>query len=542
MRDSIGGSTRRLVMGAGLALPLSGRAFGDVPYEPTFDTASGRIRGRRIDGVCVFKGVPYGASTAGDHRYRPARPPEPWAGVRDAFNYGDTAPQLRLVGQVTPKIGMSNSPNIPESEDCLVLNIWSPSMTGRSPIMLYVHGGGFTLDSGSSTLIDGANLAREQNVVVMTLNHRLGPLGYADLGAVADGFEGVGLLGQTDIAAAMNWVKAHADRFGGDPSRVLLFGEFGGGVKVSIILGMPSAEGLFHRAAIESGSLRTATPRDQTAATAEALLRELGLTRANAGDIRRAPLDRLMAAALAVAAEGFGRGFACAVDGALLPANPFSPDRPPVSAHVPIIVGYNRLESAFLKSYDEGQFSLDRAGFNERLRKLFNDRDLASLVEIYRAENPGAPLSEIYLQIDTDHTMGSTSRTLAERKAAAGAAPAYLYRFDWRTPVDGGKWGASHTLEIPFVFDNIKRPGIAALVGDNPPVPLARAISGAWASFARTGDPNHPGLPHWPPYSASWETMLFSGTSTVVADPQSDERKAMEAAIKDGPDGGTRAN
>lgn len=533
--------TRRTLLGVGLGLSITACvSSGARDTSPVVELASGKVRGRVSRGIHVFKGIPYGAVTSGENRFRPARPPAEWTGVREAYDYGYSAPQLRIPLQVVPSISVSQHLVRPEDEDCLTANVWTPGLDGaRRPVLLWLHGGGYSVGSGSSPMTDGENLARNEDVVVVSINHRLGPLGYADLGALSTDFEGAGLIGQTDIIAALRWIREHAERFGGDPARVLIFGNSGGGNKVAMLLAMPAARGLFHRAAILGGPELTARPRERTAATAEALLRALGLTGTRVADVQRKSLQEILQAAQVVSKQGLGRGFAPAIDGVLLPRHPFTPDAPSVSADVPLVIGFNRHETAYLYASDEGQFDLDEAGFRQRLRGIFEEEDIATLIDTYRSGNPNASWTEIYLQMTTDQWMGAHSIKIAERKAAQGAAPVWMYRFEWQTPVDGGKWRSPHTLEVPFFFSNVTRPEMTRLVGDAPPVRLQQALSRSLANFARTGNPNASGLlPDWPAYSFKRDTMLFNVVSRMVADPQSEERQAIERAVfRAGPGG-----
>jgi len=465
--------------------------------------------------------------------------PQAWTGVRDATKLGPSAPQLQLEGQVTPPwlAFCFDPPGTPTSEDCLVLNVWTPKAdASKRPVLVWLHGGGYTVGSASPPSYDGANLARAHDVVVVSINHRLNALGFTNLGPIAgEQFSKAGNVGLLDIVAALEWVKQNIHVFGGDASRVMIFGESGGGGKVSHLLAMPAAKGLFHRAVIESGaSIRSGT-QEAAGRTAQMLLQELGLTAANAAKLQDLPVEQIMDAARRVAVQGGGRGFGPLVDGSVLPRNPFDPDAPEISADVPLIVGYNHTESTLFQIQDQDAFKLNDAGLAARVKKMAGD-NAAKILSAYKAAYPSATPSDLYFIMSTDASMAASSNLLAERKAAAKHAPAYLYRFDWQTPVDGGMMRAPHTIEIPFVFNNMTLPIVQKSFGtDSHNAALAEKVSGVWAAFARTGVPEHQGLPKWKPYDVpNRATMLFSNDSKVVNDPAGDARRLLQAST--GPD------
>ena len=506
------------------------------------ETAFGKIRGVDNNGIKIFKGIPYGASTAGTNRFMPPADPADWSGVRDALAYGHSAPQRDAAAPPPPPgtLTISGSSLPAEGEDCLVINVWTPEVgsagnSGRKrPVMFWCHGGGFATGSGSSPDNDGTNLARRGDVVVVTVNHRLNVLGFANLSEFSPDFAASGDAGMLDIVQALKWVRANISQFGGDPNVVTIFGQSGGGRKVETLLAMPSAKGLFHRAIVESGAAVRVVDRDVAVRDAEQLLAKLGVEKTNVRAVQRLPVEKIMAAYFAVVKDNpsvdpsFG-GFSPSVDGKILPQHPFYPKASPVSADVPVMIGCTRTEMTLFSLNDPAAFSLNDADMRGRVKDLLGDRAPA-IIDLYRKLNPGASPSDLYFLIASDLRYGAPTMFAAQQRASLGKAPVYLYYFTWETPVQGGRLKSPHTMEIPFAFDNVMIS--SRMTGGGPDaMALADKISDTWIAFARTGDPNTPKLPHWPAYDAKDRaTMVINNVSKVVNDPLREQRVAMYQA------------
>lgn len=543
-RQFIGGAA------AGLLLPWSSWA-NDIKPSPIVEISSGKIRGQTVRGVHAFRGIPYGAPTGGANRFMPPKPVAAWTGVRETIEYGLSSPQRDpnapprsgALGGAAALIG--DLSGLPEGEECLVLNVWSRGINasgksdgGKRPVMFWCHGGGFQSGSGSSPGYDGTNLCLRGDVVVVGINHRLNVVGYTHLGnLLGDEFAASGNVGMLDIVQALQWVRTNIERFGGDPNNVMIFGESGGGRKVSVLQAMPSAQGLYHRAIIQSGPGIIMLDRAQATEVSELLLRELGLDKSKARQLQTTPIEQLLTAYHKVARQRPGSlgspfgNFAPVVDGGILPQHPFSPTAPAISADIPLMIGSNRTEATLFNLGDRALDTLDDVGLQQRVVRLFKD-DAGAIIDAYRKQYPGAVPRDLFTYIETDGRYGVPTKILAERKAALKRGPVYVYRFDWATPVMDGRLQSPHALEIPFAFDRAKES--SALTGGTPEaVALADKVSDAWIAFARTGNPNVSKLPKWPTYDASTRaTMLFDNESKVVNDPQKETRVAMEAALK----------
>jgi para-nitrobenzyl esterase len=494
-------------------------------------TTAGKVRGVAVDQIKVFRGIPYGGTTAGKNRFMPPTKPVKWTGVRDALAYGHTAPQ---VTNGTPR------PGTPEQgEDCLVLNVFTPELGDRSkrPVMVWLHGGGFSTGSGSGPIYDGVNLARKNDLVIVSINHRLNVLGSTYLGEVAGPeFALSGGVGMLDIVAALHWVRDNIAHFGGDPNLVTIFGQSGGGRKVSTLMSMPGARGLFHRAIIESGAVLRLTTQQDAIHQTELLLRELGLEARQAGELQNVPVEKLVAADAEVQKKIKLRepGMVAdspMVDGKAVPSHPWEPEAPALSAKIPLLIGWVRTEETLYDRPTPEKLALDEAGLKERTAKRLGV-DPDPVIESFRKAFPDASPWDLYILIATDHPRAAYTRELAKRKVVQAGAPAYVYRFDWETPEGGGHMRSPHAVEVPFVFDNIKVAGPLISKMDEA-YTLADKVSASWAAFARTGNPNTPKLPNWPAYSiARRDTMLFKNECKVEQDPAQPARLAMERVLK----------
>lgn len=521
-----GGMDRRqmMMLAGGGALLLASPALAASAKGVLVTTNAGKVRGGRNGGIHWFKGIRYGADTAA-RRFMPPLPPAPWKGVVDAIAYGHASPQT------------SKEPD--QSEDCLFLNVWTPGLGdgAKRPVMVYIHGGAYNNGSGSDPLYDGTRLSRRGDVVVVTVNHRLNLFGYlylARLGGLDDPrFADSGNAGQLDLILALRWVRDNIVAFGGDPGNVMLFGQSGGGAKIATLMAMPGAHGLFHKVATMSGQQVTAGgPRNATART-RALLAAIGLDTGAAGAeaARTLPVEILLKGMKAVdpVAGSGGVYVGPVLDGRSLPRHPFFPDAPSLSASIPMIIGNTHDETRnLIGGGDPSAFDLTWEALPARLFPAMRvDIAPETVIAEYRRLYPQYSPSDVFFAATTAGRSwrGAVEELQARALQSAGAAPTWAYQLDWASPLDGGKWGAPHMLDIPLVFDNIAQPGSLSGAGPDAQA-MADRMADAFIALARTGNPNHPGLPAWEPFELGRrQTMVLNRTSALVDDPRGAERQ-----------------
>jgi len=501
---------------------------------PVVKTLYGKVRGSSMRGVHIFRGIPYGGPTEGAGRFMPPSKPAKWKGIRDVnikafepmaiqtpINYATD----QLIGQYFMG-GRSDAAELSQqtqSENCLVLNVLTPGLKGKRPVMVYMHGGGFFIGSGLLTLF-GDGLVREQDVVLVGINHRLNVFGYTYLGGLSEKYA-MGNPGQLDLVAALEWVRDNIAAFGGDPGNVTIFGESGGGAKVSTLLAMPGAKGLFHKAVVQSGSaLRVGNP-DAATEMAKALLAKLGLAENQVDELQKIPAEKLFAAS-----QGDGPGMpgmpgiprgpmvGPVVDGRTIMQQTWDPKAPEISADIPMIIGNDKDETTLFSLWDEEIFRLDDAGLRNRLLKAgVPENRLDPMLALYQKDHPKESPTDLYFRISTDRGARWNATRQAELKCEQGKADVFLYYFQWNTPLQDGKLKAFHTADLPLMMRLVMFPESEQ---------LSKQLSGAWASFARNGNPSQKGLA-WPAYTIQQRaTMVFDAAkSEAVNDPNGEERR-----------------
>lgn len=555
------GFTRRealmLSSAAGLGVAVAGCAAGDspngaaarqsagtisTPRSAIAKTQYGKVRGYLDDGVFTFKGVPYGQTTAGENRWLPAKPPTPWEDELPALVYGANCPQNPHPWTAIEQTFIQDWVDGWLSEDMLKLNIWTPSLSGKRPVMVYFHGGGFSFGSSYELAAhDGAQMARHHDVVQVSVNHRLNILGFFDVAEIGgSAYEDSANVGMTDLVAALRWVRDNIENFGGDPDRVMIYGQSGGGSKVTTLMGMPSAAGLFHRAAAQSGGGGNIPSREQQRELARLVMKDLGLKPNDIQSLQKMEWSKLFAAGNAAAAKinppgprmagpgapGTPRvGWSPCVDGKIINMRSFFDAAPEVSKHVPMLIGSvteegNRMSER--PTEDEWRANLTTAYGEEKavaiiaaLKKAYPEKQIPTLSYMC----PGTPgLNGLAIR--------NNVVKMARLKHELDAAPAFAYYFTWQTPILDGIPGAWHTAELQFCFDNTKR--CAQGTGNTPEAQaLARKMASSWAAFAATGDPSIPGLKWEPTDPQSNRTMIWDNECRMVDDPDGEARKLI---------------
>ena len=504
------------------------------------ETTAGKVRGYTHNGICTFKGIPYAASTSGKARFLPPTKPTPWTGIRSSMQYGYVCPQGPRAGWANDEEAwmFSWDDGIP-NEDCLRVNIWTPANDNKKrPVMVWLHGGGFQAGSGQELKsYDGERLAQRGDVVVVSLNHRIGVLGHLNLAAYGEPYATSGNLGMVDLVAALEWVRDNIGNFGGDPGNVTIFGQSGGGGKVSTLMVMPAAKGLFHRAIVQSGSMARGASVERSAKIAADLLAELGLNPSQVSQLQELPYQKLIEAGGAVQRKNARVGlpnirrmaetlvWAPVIDGTVVPRHPFDPDAPAISAQVPMLVG--TVLNEFLNGIGHPEYevmTIDEV--KKRVGDMYGDKS-TQIIEVFQQAHPKEKPFDILSRIAAS-SVRQAAVTQCGRKAAQSAAPAYLYWFTWKTPILDSRPRAFHCAELAFCFDNAER--CENMTGNGAEAQhLATQVSEAWIHFARTGNPSHAGLPAWPAFTADkCPTMIFDAPCEMKNNPDTAERKSTD--------------
>lgn len=476
-------------------------------------TANGKVAGYIQDGVTIFKGIPYAKA----NRFEAPVQADSWEGIRSCRQYGPVSPQGARSGWANDEIAFAfNWNDGVQGEDCLRLNVWTPALDSRKrPVMVWLHGGGYSAGSGQELpSYDGTSLAFAEDVVVVSINHRLNVLGFLDLSAYGEKYAKSANAGLLDIVASLEWVRDNIAAFGGDPSNVTIFGQSGGGGKVTTLLATPCAKGLFHKAIVQSGSMLRTMESKYSRKIGVATVRNLGLDASNIDKISEVPYGELLAAGEKAIAQvkaeadrdgvaSFIFGWAPTVDGAVLPSQPFDPQAPAISADIPMIIGTTRHEFS-MTTYVPALRNAGREEVIGILKGRYGE-GTERFLELFAKAYPGSKPADM---LDADFVFRPSAIEQALRKSLQGAAPVYMYMFNWESPVLDGILRSTHCMEIPFVFNNADRH--ASMTGGGAQaMELASKMSHCWAEFARCGKPSAEGLPEWEPFEAEKRAVMF---------------------------------
>jgi para-nitrobenzyl esterase len=490
-------------------------------------TAYGAVQGETENGVFVFRGIRFAEPPVGKLRFRPPVPPAPWSDTRPALDFPPACPQI-------VEIDPTENNNSVMAEDCLAINVWTPKVdSGKRPVMVFIHGGAFVEGSARNTWYDGASLARTGDVVVVTLQYRLGALGFLELSEIAGPeFAESGNLGILDQIAALGWVQKNVDRFGGNPENVTIFGESVGATSVGILMAQPVARGLFHKAILESNSaVRVGHDLPRATELAKAFMKAAGA--ASVSDLQRLTMQQVRDAQQRLFETEFGdSSFGPTWDGKVIPRPPLSMILAGEGARVPVLLGTNLDEIRYWSTIEDLPLESKPESLLQSEVAAILGAKAADAIRIYRAAN--ANYGDAVIHLGTDLLFRMTSIRMAE--ALSRFQPTYMYLFTYRSTSTMARYDSCHSMELPFVFGVIDELDAIAVTGRDPHREnLMHEIQGAWIHFARSGDPNSPGLPAWPKYdTVRRSTMELGVGSGVLNDPLPAQRAVWDGVPFDG--------
>jgi para-nitrobenzyl esterase len=533
-------------LGAAIAVPQIGRAEPQreqqrshrcsTPSAAVANTRYGKVRGYLDNDVLTFKGIPYGQDTGGENRWLPCKPPLPWEGERSTLVYGANCPQSLHDFTAVEQSFLQQWTDGYVGEDMLKLNVWTSSLSGKRPVMFYIHGGGFSFGSSYELAAhDGAQMARHHDVVQVSVNHRLNALGFLDLSEVGgEAYAHSGNLGMSDLVAALQWVRDNISGFGGDPDNVMIYGQSGGGSKVTTLMGMPSAAGLFHRAGVQSGGGGNPPDSEQARVLTRQVMQELGLKAHDIEALKQVEWSALNRAGNAAIAklnpplQGFGIGspwpatprfgWGPIVDGEVVITRAFFEAGPASSKAIPLMIGSVSEEGNRMQSHPTAQ------EWQATLAKSLGDVKAATLIAALRKAHPEKSLRTLSYAVGGIGQRNNVQR-MSRLKFEQSGAPVFQYYFTWQSPMleDAGAW---HTSELAFCFDNTER--CRQGTGNTAEAQaLARKMAAAWAAFARTGNPSQPGLTWMPADPSHSQTMEFNNHCGMVDDPEGEVRRIL---------------
>jgi len=509
-----------------------------TPKTAVAKTQYGNVRGYVDDGVYTFKGIPYGQDTGGENRWLPAKPPKPWKDDYPALIYGANCPQNLHPWTSIEQTFLQDWDDGYMSEDMLKVNVWTPSLSGKRPVMVYFHGGGFSF--GSSYELpshEGAQMARHHDVVQVSVNHRLNALGFLDVSDVGGAtYEDSSNVGMTDLVASLRWVRDNIANFGGDPDKVMIYGQSGGGSKVTGLLGMPSAHGMIHRASVQSGGGGNIPSAEQSKEFSRQLMKELGVGRNDIQALQKMEWSRLFSVGNSVITKmnpplrGLGGpgsapstvprvGWSPTMDGKIINVRSFFDVAPEISKDVPMLIGSVTEEGMQYHS------NPTETEWLHNLSQVYGEAKASTLVAAMKKAHPEKAIRTLSYGVQGLNARNNVQR-MAKLKSDQHAAPVYQYWFTWQSPMLDGVAGAWHTAELAFCFDNTKR--CEQGTGNTPEAQaLAKKMSTAWANFARTGNPSQPGLTWEPSNPERVPTMIFDNHCRMANDPEGDVRKIL---------------